>query len=138
MDSYLALILFYMTTLFLVRLIVGLPFLGLYYLLPSYRTSGPVSWIFWLQEPLESVLIVGAAAWAVGNDRWKSLRQFLRVPRTNYLGLGLVIPAGIWTFIPLVTYLHDRVVWAGAGFGKVAPPWPSSYLAFPARQLFLT
>ncbi len=130
-------ILFSMTCLFLLNAIVGLPFLGLYYWLPHELASGPVSWIFWLQGSLTSLLIAGAAAWAVGNDRWKSLRQFLGVPRTKYLGLGLVIPVGIWAFIPLATYLHDRVVWAEVGFGKVGPPWLSSYFTFPAKQLFL-
>jgi membrane protease YdiL (CAAX protease family) len=130
---------FCIASLVVVTIIAGLPFLGLSFLLGHDLASGQSrwGWIFWFQQPLISVLIVGAAAWAVGRDRWKSLRQFLRVPRVGYLGLGLVIPVGVWTLMPLVSYLHDRIAWAETGFGKIAPPWISSYFTVPGRQLFL-
>jgi membrane protease YdiL (CAAX protease family) len=131
-------VLFSITCVFLANVIAGLPFLGLYYLLTLGRASGPVSWIFWFEGPIAGVLVVCAAAWAVGNDRWKSLRQFLRLPQIKYLGLGLVLPVGIWACFPMAAYLHDRVVWAEEGFGKVAPPWLSSYFEIPALQPFLT
>ena len=114
---------FCITSLVVVRIIAGLPFLRLVFLLSHDPASvSKWSWISWIHEPLIGVLIAGAAAWAVGKDRWKSLRQFLRLPGMGYLGLGLVIPVGVWILIPLVSYLHDRIVWAETGVGKIIPP----------------
>ena len=76
-------VLFACTCLFLVRIISGLPFLGVWFALKHAglvgtdgHIVGRASWIFYLQGPLATAIVASAAAWAVGRVRWKSLRQF--------------------------------------------------------------
>ncbi|HEV2489714.1 MAG TPA: CPBP family intramembrane glutamic endopeptidase [Candidatus Acidoferrales bacterium] len=127
-------IVFSMWCLFLADMVVGLPLGGLYLLMRHYYSGPLVSWIFLLQGPLFGAAIAGAAAWAVGTNRWSLLRGFLRIPRVKYLGLGIAIPIGVWVLIPLLCYSFDRISWAN--FGGYEPLSVDTYFGIPRGDLF--
>jgi len=83
-----------------------------------------------------SAAFAGVAAWAVGETRWKELRQLIRLPETHYGLLGVFFPIVIESLPNLVVYVSDRIHWAAFNFGKFAPPVFSSYFAFPDPLYF--
>jgi membrane protease YdiL (CAAX protease family) len=136
-------ILFVCTCGFLVRIIAGLPFLSLWFLFKHIGLIGAqgnvdsrAGWIFYLQGPLNLAIFAIAAAWAIGKDRWNSLRLFLRVPPANYLALAVLFPLVLRASFPLIMYSRQRIAWAAFQFGKFDPPSLGSYFAIPAASLF--
>ena len=119
-------ILFACTCLFLPRIVGGLPFMAL-----SLLTVSPPKWIFYLLAPLSLAILASAAAWAVGNDRWKSLRQFLRIPPAKYMALAILLPAILRASTQFVMYSRERIVWAAFQFGRFDPPSLGSYFEIP-------
>jgi membrane protease YdiL (CAAX protease family) len=139
----LLLILFACTCGFLVRIIGGLPFLGLWFLFKHIglidtqgHLAGRASWILYLPGPLDLGIFASAAAWAVGKGRWDSLRQFLRVPRAKYLALAVLFPIVLRASFPLIMYSRQRIAWAAFQFGKIEPPSLESYFTIPAASVF--
>jgi membrane protease YdiL (CAAX protease family) len=136
-------ILFACTCLFVVRIISGLPFLALWFVLRHAgfvdtrgNVIGPAGWIFYLQGPLAIAMVASAAAWAVGKVRWKSLWQFLRVPPVKFLGLAVLFPVVLRASLPLIMYSRERIAWAALQLGKFDPPSLDSYFAIPAASVF--
>jgi membrane protease YdiL (CAAX protease family) len=83
------------------------------------------------ETTLAMALLGGLAAWAVGEGRWKELRQFTRLPETKFGILGIIFPIAINLVPDLVLYLSDRIHWAAFEFGKLSPPIFTSYFHFP-------
>lgn len=79
--------------------------------------------------------LVGIAAWAVGDGRWKQFRQFIRLPETKFGLLGIIFPTAIEQVPNFVAYVSDRVHWASFEFARLAPPIFSSYFDFPNPSL---
>lgn len=136
-------ILFACTCLFVVRIISGLPFLGLWF--PLKRAGlidtrgnvvGRAGWIFYLQGPLAIAVVASAAAWAVGRGRWKSFLQFLRVPPAKYLAMAVLFPVVLRASLPLIMYSRERIAWAATQFGKFDPPSLGSYFEIPRASVF--
>jgi len=75
--------------------------------------------------------ILGIAAWAVGDDRWKRFREFIRPPETKFGLLGIIFPTAIEQVPNFVAYVSDRVHWASFEFARLIPPLFSSYFEFP-------
>jgi membrane protease YdiL (CAAX protease family) len=136
-------ILFACTCLVLVRIISGLPFLGLWFLFKHTglietrgNVFGRVGWIFYLQGPLAIAIVASAASWAVGQGRWKSFRQFLRVPPAKYFALAILFPVILRASLSLVMYSRERIAWAASQFGKFDAPSLSSYFEIPTASVF--
>jgi membrane protease YdiL (CAAX protease family) len=89
-----------------------------------------------LDIALATALLAGVAAWAVGERRWRELRQFTRVPEAQFGMLGLIFPIAVNLVPNIAFYLHDRIHWAAFEFGKFSPPIFSSYFRFPELYYF--
>jgi membrane protease YdiL (CAAX protease family) len=120
----------------LASVVIGLTWTFPYAFFGTLR-FGESGWFLNLQGAIITGLLAGFAAWAVGADRWRSLRESLCVPGPQELALGLLFPLGISWLIPLGTYLHDRVFWAARDFGRSSAPSFVSYFSFPEPRLFL-
>jgi len=127
---------FSLTALFPTYLVVRLPFSGLSYWLQGYVVHGPVNLIVLVGCLAAGASGVAFAAWTVGSDRWIELRRFLMIRNPEYLALGLVFPVANWALVPLINYIHERVLWAATSFGKYAPPYLDSFFSMP-RWWFL-
>jgi membrane protease YdiL (CAAX protease family) len=80
---------------------------------------------------LAMTCFLGIAAWAVGDDRWKRFREFIRPPETKFGLLGIIFPTAIEQVPNFVAYVSDRVHWASFEFARLAPPLFSSYFDYP-------
>ena len=80
---------------------------------------------------LAMTCFLGIAAWAVGDNRWKRFREFMRPPETKFGLLGIIFPTAIEQVPNFVAYVSDRVHWASFEFARLAPPLFSSYFDFP-------
>ena len=89
-----------------------------------------------LGAALGTGLLGGVAAWAIGEGRWKELRQFTRLSKTKFCMLGVTFPIAINLIPNLVAYLSDRIHWAAFELGKVSPPIFASYFRFPDPYYF--
>lgn len=67
---------------------------------------------------------------AIGPGAGAFLRTCLKVPKTMYLGLGLLIPATLAVIWPLGVFAYDRIHWAATDFGSLDSPELRSYFAF--------
>jgi membrane protease YdiL (CAAX protease family) len=90
---------------------------------------------FYISGWLAIAGLAGFAAWAVGGDRWKELRRFVRLPRAQFGLLGAAFPIAVHQIPSLLAYLRDRVAWATTQFGKMSPPFFPSYFELPAPYL---
>lgn len=132
------------TSLFLANIIGRLPFLGFSLLFPNamaLNVNGNVAssagWIlYFFLTPLPIALVAAVAAWAVGRDRWKDLRQFLHVPTTKYVTLAMLFPVALRAFVLFIVYASERISWAAFQFGKVDTPSLQSYFAVPKSSAF--
>jgi membrane protease YdiL (CAAX protease family) len=109
---------------------------GFYFLLAkfvNYRSVPPGDALI---SALSIACLVAIAAWAVGEGRWKELRQFTRSPETKFAVLGVIFPTAIELVPNVVGYVSDRVHWAAFLFGKADPPFFPSYFLVPS-PLFL-
>ncbi|PYU18674.1 MAG: hypothetical protein DMG32_25815 [Acidobacteria bacterium] len=89
-----------------------------------------------LDTALGTGLLGGVAAWAIGEGRWKELRQFTRLPETKFGMLGVIFPIAINLIPNLVAYLSERIHWAAFELGKFSPPIFASYFRFPDPYYF--
>jgi membrane protease YdiL (CAAX protease family) len=89
-----------------------------------------------LETALEAALLGGVAAWAVGEGRWRELRQFTRLPEAKFGMLGIIFPIAINLIPNLVVYLSDRIHWAASEFGRFSPPIFAFYFHFPNPYYF--
>jgi membrane protease YdiL (CAAX protease family) len=76
--------------------------------------------------------LFGIAAWAVGGDRWKQFRQFIRFPQTKFGLLGIIFPTAIEQVPNFAAYVSDRIHWASFEFARLSPPIFSSYFELPS------
>jgi membrane protease YdiL (CAAX protease family) len=131
------------TCLFLANIIGGLPLLGFSLLFPNAvalnangNVTSPAGWIIYFLAPLPIALVAAVAAWAVGRDRWKELRQFLQVPTTKYVTLAMLFPVTLRTFFLFIVYAQKRISWTAFQFGKFDAPSLQSYFAIPRISAF--
>lgn len=89
-----------------------------------------------LDSALATGLLGGVAAWAIGEGRWKELRQFTRFPETKLGVLGVIFPIATNLIPNLAAYLSDRIHWAAFQFGRFFPPIFASYFHFPDPSYF--
>lgn len=89
-----------------------------------------------LEGALVIALLGGIAAWAAGENRWKELRQFTKIPTTQFGMLGFIFPTAVNLVPSIMFYLHDRVHWARVEFGRFSPPLLSSYFRIPELFFF--
>jgi membrane protease YdiL (CAAX protease family) len=137
-------ILFILTCYSVVRTVVGVPFLGIWALLahaglvdPNGDISlGAGGWIFYLLGPLNMAVFAGAAAWAIGKERWTYTRVFLSVPPAKYLALAVLFSTLIEQFVPIIEYLRARIHWATFEVGKFFSPSLDSYFTIPRSSTF--
>lgn len=136
-------ILFTITCLSAVKIVVGMPFLGIWALLEHaglVDRNGDISlgagWIFYLLGPLNMAVFAGAAAWAIGKERWTYTREFLSVPRARYLTLAVLFSTVIEEFVPLIEFLRARIHWATFEVGKFFAPSLDSYFTIPRSSVF--
>jgi len=86
---------------------------------------GATPYIFWgkqsesivilfplISQVFGTAVIAGVAAWAVGGERWKQLKEFLRLPPVVVGFLGVAIPIFVHSIPTFLTYLYDRIHWA--------------------------
>jgi membrane protease YdiL (CAAX protease family) len=83
-----------------------------------------------------TALLSGIAAWAIGQGRWKQLRQFTRLPEIKFSILGIIFPIAINLIPNLIAYLSDRVHWAIFEFSRFSPPIFASYFHIPNSYFF--
>lgn len=91
-----------------------------------------------LEGALVVALLGGIAAWAAGENRWKELRQFTKIPTTQFGMLGFMFPTVV-NFVPgIAFYIHDCVHWAAFEFRSLSasPPLLSSYFRIPESFFF--
>jgi len=100
-------ILFAAVCFYVVRFFANLPLLGIWALLShagfadkNGNISGKAAWIFYLFGPLTSLLVVAAAGWTIGKDRWKYAREFLSAPPGKFLTLAVIFSTVIGQFVP--------------------------------------
>jgi membrane protease YdiL (CAAX protease family) len=136
-------ILFAITGYSVVRIIVGMLFLGTWALLahaglvnPNGNISVGARWILYVWSPLEVAVFAAAAAWATGKDRWKHTREFLSVPPVIYLMLAVLFSTVIEQFVPIIEYLRARIHWASFDVGKFFAPSLDSYFIIPRSSAF--
>jgi membrane protease YdiL (CAAX protease family) len=89
-----------------------------------------------LDTAFATALLSGVAAWAIGEDRWKQLRQFTRLPETKFGLLGIIFPIAINLIPNLTAYLSDRIHWAVFEFSRFSPPIFASYFHIPSSYHF--
>ena len=89
-----------------------------------------------LDKAFATALLSGVAAWAIGQDRWKQLRQFTQLPETKFGMLGIVFPIAINLIPNLIAYLSDRIHWAVFEFSRFSPPIFASYFHIPSSYYF--
>ncbi len=109
---------------------------GVFRLLPTLLIQRLSSAGVPLATALATAMLAGIAAWAVGESRWRELRQFTRLPDVSFGMLGAVIPIAINLVSNLLVYLRDRIHWAAFDFGKFGPPLFSAYFKFPDPYYF--
>lgn len=98
-----------------------------YRLLPPFNT---------LDVAFTTACLAGIAAWAIGKDRWKELREFTRLPEIKFALLGVAIPTAIVLMPNIAAYASDRIHWATFNSGEFPPPAIASYFSFPNPLLF--
>lgn len=103
---------------------------GLYTLLSKFMDYRLLRGSVQSAEALATAMLAGVAAWAVGETRWKDLKQFARLPEVSFGMLGAVIPIGVNLLPNIVAYLRDRILW-----GKFGPPL-GTYFQFPQALFF--
>jgi membrane protease YdiL (CAAX protease family) len=89
-----------------------------------------------LGAAVSTAFLAAIAAWAVGEDRWRELRRFIRFPEIKVMLLGAIFPIAIQTVPNFLAYISDRIHWAAFQFGKFAPPDFVSYFYSP-KQVYL-
>lgn len=109
---------------------------GLYTLLSKFMDYRLFPDSVQLAGTLATAMLAGVAAWAVGETRWKDLRQFARLPEVLFGMLGAILPIGINSLPNIVAYLKDRIYWGRFEYGKFGPPLPSTYFQFPQALFF--
>ena len=92
--------------------------------------------LYLLSAALATACLAGAAAWAVGKDRWNELRQFIRPAESKFVVLGVIFPIAI-EFVPnLAGYSLDRMNWAASQLNSAAPPLFGWYFHIPRGYHF--
>jgi membrane protease YdiL (CAAX protease family) len=136
-------ILFAAVCFYVVRFFANLPLLGIWALLShagfadkNGNISGKAAWIFYLFGPRTSLLVVAAAAWTIGKDRWKYAREFLSAPPGKFLTLAVIFSTVIGQFVPIIEYLQARIHWAVYEFGRFFEPSWDSYFTIPSASVF--
>jgi membrane protease YdiL (CAAX protease family) len=92
--------------------------------------------IDWLQPAAGTAVVAGLAAWSVGEDRWSELRRFLTFPSLSDAPATSIIVAANWSYLRVIMYAHDRIVWASTEFGKFDAPRMGMYFLAPHWSLF--
>jgi len=89
-------------------------------------------WVFELSISIGSALgVFGLLLLAIGR-KWKPIfRHSLRLPSTVYFGLGILIPAAIFSAVPILSFVRDRIHWAAFDFGRFHAPFISGYFPMP-------
>jgi membrane protease YdiL (CAAX protease family) len=80
---------------------------------------------------LSTAVLAGAAAWAVGRDRWTEFRRFVRPAESKFVALSVIFPIAIRFVLDLVAYTSDRVRWAAFHYGSAALLLFTSYFRLP-------
>jgi membrane protease YdiL (CAAX protease family) len=114
----------------------GASFWGVYSLIVRFTNFRSLPPEAPLVVAVSTACLAGIAAWAVGESRWKELRQFFRLPEAKFAVLAVIFPIGIELLPNLVAYLTDRVHWAAFEFGRFAPPYFASYFYSPQPIYF--
>ena len=113
-----------------------LPLYGLALLIKDLATSPATKWLVWMRASAGTAVMAGLAAWAIRNNRLNEMRRFLKLPPASDVASTVVIVGANWSFLRLIMYAHDRVVWAATEFGKFEAPRLGMYFLAPQRSLF--
>ena len=112
-----------------------LPLYGLTFLLKDPVNSLLFRVIAQLQIAAGTAALAALAAWSVGRNRWSEMRQFLKLRSAGYAAAAVAIVAADWSFLRLIMYAHDRVIWAATEFGKFEAPRLVMYFLAPQWSL---
>jgi len=122
-----------MIGIFLVNLVTGALFLAAYGLEPrvlNFPALVPV------MAAVGIGLLVFVAAWAVGENRSKDFKEFIRLSGVKLAVFAVAIPVAINLIPNFVAYVFDRIQWGIHGFGQYSPPIFARYFQFPAPFYF--
>ena len=95
---------------------------------PSFLHS---SLLVWEEDLLYSVALLALVLFAIGKESRGQIFEYLRVPRLNYLLLGIAIPAAVAYLWPLIDYLHHEIFWSTNLRGTSFSPAMAEYLKPP-------
>src|SRR4030095_5276123 len=91
----------------------------------------PTIWLSFLQDVAVAGVMIAIAMWMAGAENRKSVCRLLRLPRLNFLLIGLVLPLIVTLTPAIVRFVLDRVHWAAQDFGRFMPPHFQEYLPIP-------
>jgi membrane protease YdiL (CAAX protease family) len=116
------------STMLFVWIVIGLVFL---ISVPRIAMWIHSAWNPWAVRFIDACSLLVFVLLALGKRGRKMIPAMLRIPRSRYLAVALVVPAAIANIGPLASYLHARVLWSAHEWGQHVPPSPSSFLGLP-------
>lgn len=114
--------------LIVVNILVSAPLLGLNF---AHLGSSFIQVLDQVTGALRVLILACVAAWAIGDQCWKKLERFIRLPEISLAMLGFAIPVGISLVPNLIGYTKDRIQWGIHGYGRFSPPIFAAYFNFP-------
>lgn len=93
--------------------------------------------VFWVSDIVYLVLLLGLVLFAIGEDGRGELRSYLRLPDAEHSLLAIFYPAAIASVLPLLGYIHDRILWASYQWGRLYAPTLDHYFQTPSLSWFL-
>lgn len=98
---------------------------------PGLIPIGPSAWFVAMSSVVDALFLAAFVLVAMGKERKEVFPRCLRLPKAQYLGLAVLLPAAVFQVWPTLSYLRDRIAWAHMDWGLSYPPQLHDYFGLP-------
>ncbi len=98
------------------------------------RSSIP-AWAFWMEKFTFTASLLALVLIAVGKEGRGTMHESLRIPDAQHCLLAVFYPTlavGLW---PILTFLHERILWAAYQSAHLFPPTLERYFQLPTLDV---